>query len=164
MTEHDNSDAASAGRGPAGGYDRPGDAHGGFDRAQAERDARDAIGAARDELQGLLENQKNAVSGHVHAIADALRNTAADLRARDQNTVAAYVEHVAERIAYWSDGLAQRHIVTLARDIRQLAHERPGLVIAGALVLGFAATRFLKSSGNASTDRASTVGYDRFNP
>jgi|GEM_PF-2514277 len=163
MTEHDNPDAATGDHGYTESGDRSGSRQAGFDRAQAERDARDAIGAARDELQGLLEGQKNAAADRVHAIAGALRSTAEDLRARDQNTVAAYVEHVAGRIAYWSDSLAQRHIETLARDMRQLAHERPGLVIAGALVIGFAATRFLKSSGTASSSRTPAVDHDRFN-
>lgn len=119
---------------------------GGFDRDRAEREARDAIGSARDELQALLENQKNAAADRVRDVARALRSTGDELRAKDQHTVAAYVASVADRIEHWSGQLHRRHIDMLARDIQQFATRQPLLCIAGAAVIGFAATRFLKSS------------------
>lgn len=125
-----------------------------FDRDDAEREARDAIGRARDELQALLENQKNAAAGQVEAIAQALRRTADELHARDQVTVASYVGHVADRIAHWSGRLRRRHVDSLAGDIRHFANQQPGLFIAGAIVVGFAAARFLKSSGTGEGSAA----------
>ncbi|HET7313664.1 hypothetical protein [Salinisphaera sp.] len=132
-------------QGAGGGHTRN-DSTPGFDRDQAEREARDAIGNARDELQSLLENQKNVAAEQVRAMAEALRGTADELNRKDQHTVATYVGHVAERIDYWSDRFRQRHIDELARDIQNLANRQPGLFIAGAVVVGFAATRFLRST------------------
>lgn len=137
---------------------------GGFDRDQAEREAREAIGNARDELQSLLENQKNAAATQVRAVADALRQTEDTLRDKGQNNVAAYVGHVADRINYWSGQLRERHIHELGRDIQNLVSRQPGLFIAGALIAGFAAIRFLKSTqtvNDQQSARSSTAAGPR---
>lgn len=128
----------------------------GFDRDQAEREARDAIGNAQNELQSLLENQKNAAATQVRAVADALRQTEDKLRDNGQNSVAAYVGHVADRINYWSGQLRERHIHELGQDIQNLASRQPGLFLAGALITGFVAIRFLKST--QTTDRQRSAG------
>ncbi|MEL6585117.1 MAG: hypothetical protein AAFY65_11435 [Pseudomonadota bacterium] len=126
---------------------------------------------ARDAAADLGQQVKSAAEDHAHHHAEAARDHAADhvQSTADAANAAAgalhpgsiqaeAVQHVADRIEGLAQNLRTTDIRTSLNSVNTFARENPVLFVAGAALLGVAATRFLKARDPEG--RPAPVGAD----
>lgn len=119
---------------------------------RAEHHAREVVDQAKNQLQSVLSDQKQAAAGQLEGIVNALRTTAEQLRKQDQSSAATYVERAAVSLDRFCGTLRERDINSLAVQVQDLARRQPALFLGGAVAAGFMIARFLKSSSASSDD------------
>ena len=112
---------------------------------QAREQARHLQRQASERGTQMLEERKGWVTGEVDAVAHALHRSADELSA-DGSGAAQYAHWAADALDRVSQHLHQKDVKSLLRETQDFARREPGIVIGGALAVGFALTRFLKSS------------------
>lgn len=112
---------------------------------QAREQARHLQQQASERGAQMLEERKGWVTGEVDAVAHALHRSADELSA-DGSGAAQYAHWAADALDRVSQHLHQKDVKSLLRETQDFARREPGIVIGGALAVGFALTRFLKSS------------------
>jgi hypothetical protein len=113
---------------------------------QAQEKAQQAAGQARDQVRTQIDQRSteagrkvSAQGGDLRAVGDQLREQGKDGPAK----LADQAAHHVERAGGWlSDSDADKFL----RDVEDAARKNPWAVVAGGVVLGFAASRFLKAS------------------
>ncbi len=105
----------------------------------------------KETAAGIGERQKSAGADQLTGIAGAV-HAAADELDRQLPGAAGYVHQAASRIENAASGLRDRRLSDLIEDMRQLAHDRPLALFGGAVVAGFALSRFLKSADMRHAD------------
>ncbi len=102
---------------------------------EAQRKTKSALGDGKEKAVGELGN-----------LAQAFRQTGAQLRQRDQNVVAQYTEKAAQQLERVSGYLSNRDVDQLIEEGEGLARRNPELFIGVTFGLGLIAARFIKSS------------------
>lgn len=132
-----------------------GEAPGDVARQTAEdvgRQASDAAKAARDQAEKLAEQGKTAGADRMEGVARAARSAADDLEQQSPEA-ARYVRQAADKIEKVSSSVRGRSIDEIFDMVNDFAHRQPAAVFGGAVLAGFALTRFAKSS-SARAERA----------
>ena len=105
--------------------------------------ARAALDTGKAEASLRIEEVKDGLARQVKDAAGALRRAAAD----QQGTVPARVlETLASSVEGSADRLSGRSFSSLASEAAMIARRHPGALVAGAVLAGFAATRFARAS------------------
>jgi hypothetical protein len=124
---------------------------------QAQQQAHNLAGQARDRIRGQVDQRSTQAGEQIAGQADDIRTVARQLREQGKDTPAQLAEQAArqgDRVAsYLQESDAHRMI----GDAESFARRRPWAVAAGGIALGFAASRFLKSS---SQQRYSASGIE----
>jgi uncharacterized protein YjbJ (UPF0337 family) len=130
-------------------------------------DLRDAAGQKYDEAVSEVRTQANEakdnVAGEVKDVATALRRAAEDLRSgsAQERTLG----QVANGIADASDALRDKDLGEMVTSVSKIARDNPVLFLGGAMLLGFAASRYAKATSEhsektpGSGEDAKTSGY-----
>jgi hypothetical protein len=147
------------------------------EKAQVAQDkARGALGQARGRLSDQVDQRSTQAGERIAGTATDVRSIAQELRSQGKDAPANLAEQVADQADRVSDYLKGASGDRIVRDVEDFARRQPMLVAAGALALGFAASRFLKASssrryestygisGDGSYGRASTSPYDTRTP
>lgn len=90
--------------------------------------------------------QKNLLARGMNRISIALRRTAGNLREENDASTARYFDMAAEKVGYVSSSLENKDLDALLADSREFARRHPVMVFGGAVVVGLAASRLMKSS------------------
>jgi hypothetical protein len=122
------------------GTSRPADGH-----TRLEEDTAQAADAARQRLRTLADRQKAAGADQIKAVAQAFHQAAENMEGQSPTT-AGYVQDAASRLDRLSSAVRERSFDELVAQVRDFARAQPMMVFGGALVAGFALSRFLKSS------------------
>jgi hypothetical protein len=109
------------------------------------------------ELSKTAENQKTRGVDAMQGFARAISSAAAELEGQSPR-VAKSVRDAAGKIEGLSDNLSHRSVDDLMKAATELARSQPTMFIAGAVVAGFALSRFLKSSANGSHQSSGNNG------
>jgi hypothetical protein len=131
-----------------------------FETTEAIRDA--GIGA-REEARHLadevraksveaLKDQRLRASGEVEGVARALRAGASCFEEQGQESFALLTREAAARVDRLSDSIRDGDVGKTMRDAERYAREHPTVVLGGALLIGFAAVRFFKASGDSQSE------------
>jgi hypothetical protein len=120
----------------------------GPDAARGER-AGAAAHALKEGAADIANREKNSGADHLSGIAGAVHAAASELE-RQLPGAAGYVHDAATRIDDAASGLRNRSLSDLMDDVRRLAQDRPLALLGGAVIAGFALSRFLKSAGGAA--------------
>jgi hypothetical protein len=129
------------------------------DKAQVAQDkARGALGQARGRLSDQVDQRSTQAGERVAGTASDVRSIAEELRNQGKDAPANLAEQVANRADRVGDYLKEASGDRLLRDVEDFARRQPMLVAAGGLVLGFAASRFLK----ASSSRRYESGFESY--
>lgn len=151
--EHQGSEHSAA-TGADGAYgSRDKDGTGGISaqaRAQAYEaadQAKQAAQQARDAAQSIMQRQKDYGADQMDGIARAAHGAAHELEGQ-LPMAADYVRDAANRIERASASLRERGVEDILGSIAQFARSQPAALFGGAIVAGFAISRFLKSSGH----------------
>ena len=134
-------------------------AQGGFPSLsdKAKSDMAQATESAKCEARRIAGDQKEAGAATLGEVAGAVHGAARSLEA-EMPQVAGYIHDAAARLEDAAKTLRTRNVDELVNDIGHLARSQPALLFGGAMLAGFALTRFLKSTApdNAPAHPASS--------
>jgi gas vesicle protein len=127
--------------------------------AQAQEKAQEAASQAKGRLREQLDQRSSQAAEQINEQASDLRSVSQSLREQGKDGPA----DVAERVAGYAERaggyLRERDSDALLSDAEDFARRQPWAVAAGAMALGFAASRFLKaSSGKRYSSRRAAAG------
>jgi hypothetical protein len=119
----------------------------------AQNMAADATGRA----SSAVNEQKNASANYLGRVAHAVERAAGEFDS-EMPQAAHYIRQAAGQIETVANAVRQRDIRELVGEAQEFARRQPTLFFGGAVVLGFAALRFLKSSDpNSSSSKSHTA-------
>ena len=127
--------------------------------SQAQDKAKEAAGEARGRVREEVDRRSTEIGGRVGSSAGDARSVAEELRKQGKDTPARYVEQAADRAERLGGYLERSDGDQVLRDVEDAARRNPWAVAAGALALGFAASRMLKAS---STERYRSTQAPRY--
>jgi hypothetical protein len=104
-----------------------------------------------DQARSTIESGKAQAAGAVERTSAALDETAANLAAEGQESLAQVAGMVAGQLSSLAHALESRSLDELAGEARSLAQRNPGLFLAGGVALGIALSRFFKASADHDT-------------
>ena len=150
MSTYDTSTAGSAGqtgRDPdsttAKAQEKAQDAAG-----QAQDKAQQAAGQARDRVREQVDTRSTQAGQQAESVANDVRSVGEHLRAEGKDKPAELADKAAARVADLGDYLKRSDGDAILRDAERLGRDKPWAVMAGGVVLGIAASRFLKASSS----------------
>lgn len=100
--------------------------------------------AALSQVKSQADGAKASVAGEVKDVANALRRASQDLR--DGSAQERTLGQIANGLADASDALRDKDLGEIIAAVSAVARKNPMLFLGGAVVLGFAASRFAKAS------------------
>jgi hypothetical protein len=126
---------------------------------QAKEKAQEAAGQVQEKAQQAAGQVKNRVAEQVDqrstyageqlgSTAGDVRSVAEELRKQGKDKPARLAEQTAERVERAGGYLRDSDSDRILSDLEDFGRRKPLAVVAGGLVLGFAASRFLKASSN----------------
>ncbi|MFN7225198.1 MAG: hypothetical protein ACK4MS_14375 [Paracoccaceae bacterium] len=119
---------------------------------------------AMTEVRSRAGNAKDGVADEVKDVAAALRRASEDLRggSAQERTLGT----IASSLADVSDQIRDKDLGQIAQMVSKVARENPILFLGGAALLGFAASRYAKASGQSGTSNIAQAdikaGVDTF--
>jgi hypothetical protein len=121
--------------------------------------ASELVGNVAGQLGSSVDEQKGRGADSLVGFAHAIKTAAAELE-QQSPVIAKKFRGASDQIEHFSGKLRDRRVEDLITDYSNLAKTRPAAFFAGALIAGFALSRFIKSSaspsGAASADRQQT--------
>lgn len=105
---------------------------------------------ATDQVAASVSSQKSVGADYIASFAQAT-GRAADQFENDMPQAANFIRQASEQMQGFADTVRERDARDLLGDVQDFARRQPTLFFGGAVVLGFAALRFLKSASPAST-------------
>jgi len=118
---------------------------------QTQQAAGQAVDKAREQVKSQLSSQKDRAAEGLGGVAQALRQTAQQLREQNQAPVAEVTERAAQAVDGVTGYFRDHDVDQLVGEVENFARREPMLFLGGAFALGFAAARFLKSSGQSAS-------------
>ena len=113
---------------------------------QAREKAQEAAGQARSRLTEQVDERSNQAAERINATSADLRSVGQELRRQGKDSPARLADQAAERVERVGGYLAQSDPDRMLRDIEDFGRRQPLAVLAGGVVLGIVAARFLKAS------------------
>jgi hypothetical protein len=113
--------------------------------AQIGDAARDLARNAKDKLGDAATQRKSIGANYIGSLAQAT-GQAAHAFDNDLPTAAHYIRQASEQIQGVADTVRDRDVRELVGEVQDFARKQPTLFFGGAVILGFAALRFLKST------------------
>jgi hypothetical protein len=128
-----------------------------------QEQAEHLVDTARQQARGQIGSQKDRLAGSLGIVADALHTAGDQVRDKNDEMMAGYLDSAADRVDEFANALRDQDVTGLARTVERFGREQPGILLAATFGLGFAAARFLKSSTRSSSSRyqGSWSGGDR---
>jgi hypothetical protein len=118
------------------------------DTGQVQQKAREAAGQAKGRLREQVDQRSTEAGQQITTVATDVRSVADELRSQGKDTPARYAEQAAEKVQSAGRWLENADGDQILRDAEDFARRNPWAVAAGGLVLGLAASRFLKASSS----------------
>jgi hypothetical protein len=124
---------------------------------QAQEKAQQAAGQARDQVRSQIDQRSTDAGQKVSEQGSDLRAVGDQLREQGKDGPAKLADQAAHHVERAGSWLSESDADKILHDVEDAARKNPWAVVAGGVVLGFAASRFLKAS---SSDRyqARTIG------
>jgi len=116
--------------------------------------AQDLAAQTRGKVETTLNEQKSAGADYIGNLASAVHRAAGEFEG-DVPQAAQFIRQAASQISYVANAVRDRNVRELAGEVEQFARRQPALFFGGALFLGFAAVRFLKTTSSHSGGQAS---------
>jgi hypothetical protein len=113
---------------------------------QAQEKAQEAGAKAQDMVREQVDQRSTQAGEKVSGTAGDLRSVSAELRNQGKETPAKLADQAAERTEQLGSYLSESDADRLLSDLEEFGRRRPWAVLAGGVVAGIAAARFLKAS------------------
>ena len=127
--------------------------------AQLGDAARDFAGNAKDKVGEAVTQRKSVGADYIGSLAQAT-GQAAHAFDSDLPQAAQYIRQASEKIQGVADTVRERDVRELVGEVQNFARSQPTLFFGGAVILGFAALRFLKSAPPASSGVSPSTRQD----
>ena len=121
---------------------------------QAKQQASSLRQSVEASAMTQLGTQKHRATAGLGQISHALHQTGSQLR-EQQSPAGEYLDRAASQVDRVGGYLQQRDVREIFTDVEGFARRQPAVVMGGALLLGFLASRFVKSSNSAATQTGS---------
>jgi uncharacterized membrane-anchored protein YhcB (DUF1043 family) len=115
-------------------------------KGQAQEQAQNAMGKAQDTMREQLDTRSTEAGEKVAGTASDLRSVGEELRNQGKETPAKLADKAAERTEQVGSYLRDSDSDKLLEDIEDFGRRQPLAVLAGGMVVGMLAARFLKAS------------------
>ena len=106
---------------------------------------RDIANSAKDKVEAAVSERKSVGADYIGSIAQATERASHEFEA-ELPQAARYIRQASEQIQGVADTVRERDVRELVGEVQDFARRQPTLFFGGAVVLGFAALRFLKST------------------
>jgi len=124
--------------------------------------AKDVASQATDKLKQTVDGQKNAGAEYVGSLADTIRRAAREFDG-DLPIAGTYIRKAASQVEGVADTIRTGNFKDLVRGAQSFARRQPTAFLGMAVLAGFGAVRFMKSSAESSEGGGSHVsGKDTF--
>jgi gas vesicle protein len=123
-------------------------------KTQAEnltQSAKDVAADAGEKLRTTLQDQKAAGADYVGNVANIIRRTAYEFDT-DIPQAGHYIRKAAAQLENVSEAMRNRNMSEIVGNVQQFARKQPTAFFGAAVLVGFAAIRFLKSGSGDSGD------------
>lgn len=121
---------------------------------EAGHRAAEAARPAVEKAQSFAEQQKRMGAGQIDGVARAVHRAAEEIEGQLPR-VARSVHQAASRLDAASSSLRDRSVDELLTSFGDFARSQPWVLFGGAVLTGFALSRFLKSSAQNDADASS---------
>jgi ElaB/YqjD/DUF883 family membrane-anchored ribosome-binding protein len=111
--------------------------------------AKELAGDATSKAQAALDEQRSLGAQYITSLADAVERAANEFDS-PMPIAAQYLRQTAQQIESVAGSVENRSIKEMVAETEQFARRQPALFFGGAVLLGFAALRFLKSAPDAA--------------
>lgn len=119
---------------------------------QGQQYAGQAVGLISTRLKDTLAVQKDSLAASITDAADLLKQNGGAFRSQGVGLlVSPYLDQAAEKLTEVGTTIQQKSIDEVIQDTEAFGRTQPAYFLAAAAVVGFAAARFLKSSGAQAT-------------
>jgi hypothetical protein len=116
---------------------------------QAQEKAQEASAKAQDMLREQVDQRSTQAGEKVGGTSEDLRSVGEELRKQGKETPAKLADQAADRTERLGSYLNESDADRLLSDLEELGRRRPWAVLAGGVVVGIAAARFLKASSSS---------------
>jgi hypothetical protein len=113
--------------------------------AQLGNTAREFANTAKEKVGEAMDQRKSIGADYIGSIAQATQQAAMAFD-NDLPQAASYIRQASDQIRGVADNLRNKDVRQIVGDVQEFARQQPTLFFGGAVVLGFAALRFLKST------------------
>jgi ElaB/YqjD/DUF883 family membrane-anchored ribosome-binding protein len=127
---------------------------------QVGEKAQEVKGQAGEQIRTQLDTRSTQAGEQITASANALRQAGEQLRGEQQELPAKLATQAADRADQLGRYLTQADADRMLRDIESFGRRQPWVAVAGGVVLGFFASRFVKASSSRRYEQSGTNGYD----
>jgi hypothetical protein len=122
---------------------------------EAQEKAKEAAAKAEEGIRGQIDQRSTQAGERVSATAQDLRSVSEELRKQGKEAPAKLADRAADRTERVGSYLTDNGSDQILRDVEDFGRQRPWAVLAGGLLLGAAAARFLRASARGRyQDRA----------
>jgi hypothetical protein len=115
---------------------------------QAREKAQEAAGEARSRLRDQVDHRSTQAGERISSTGSDLRSVGQELRNQGKDSSARLADQAADRVERVGSYLAESDADRVLGDIEDLGRRQPLAVLAGGMVLGIVAARFLKASSS----------------
>ncbi len=120
---------------------------------QIKTGAQGVADAVSSKAAGYANQAKETTAEEVKSVASALRSAAEDLRSGSPQERT--ISQIAESLADASDAVRNKDLSEMVGDLNRFAKKNPLVFLGGAVLVGFAATRFAKATSDSRQHRNS---------
>jgi len=113
---------------------------------QAKETAQSLAGQAQDRIREQVDQRSTEAGEQVGSTAQDVRSVGEELRKQGKDRPAKVAEQAADRIDRAGTYLRESNAERILNDVESFGRSRPWAVLAGGVVAGLAAARFLKAS------------------
>ena len=125
---------------------------------QAKEKAQEATDQAKGRVREQVDQRSTEAGKQVSTTAGDLRSVSDELRKQGKDTPARVALQAADRTERLGSYLTESDADRILGDVEDFARKQPWAVVAGGLVLGFAASRLLKASSSQRYEQRSNGG------
>lgn len=115
---------------------------------QAREKAQEAGSEARSRLRQQVDQRSTEAGERVNSAGSDLRSVGRELRNQGKDTPARLADQAADRVERVGGYLAESDADRILRDVEDFGRRQPLAVLAGGMVIGIVAARFLKASSS----------------
>jgi hypothetical protein len=116
-------------------------------KEQAKQKVSDAASQLQSKASAIADEQRSRAADYVGSLAGAVREAGHRLEGEETGrTIAPYADKLAGQLEGFANYFRDRDLRELLRDTEDFGRRHPEVFIGGALLLGFALARFLKSN------------------